>query len=67
MLHYDHQTWKDGDIPWESPKHKFIQSIDQVVLQVHMTDKNLCISTTRVPMTTEPSSMIIYLDGFQPK
>ena len=53
----------DDDIPWEAPNHKVIQSFDHVVFQVHVTNKNPYISTTRVPLAIKLGKMMIYLDG----
>ena len=67
-LHYhsahDHQTWKNSDLPWGAPNHKVIYCLVRMVLQGHVTNENHYISSTRVPMATKLSRMIIYLDGF---
>ena len=45
---YGHQACYDGDIPRQGPNHKAIQSLDHVVLQLHVTSKNHYISIARV-------------------
>ena len=43
-----------------------MQSFDHVVLQDHVTNKNHCISITRVPMATKLGRMMTSLDGLLP-
>ena len=60
---YGHQTSQDGDIPWQPPNHKVIQSFDHVVLQGHVANKKHHISITRVSMATKLGRIIASLDG----
>ena len=35
---YSHQTWRDGDLPWDASTHEVTCSFDHVVLQNHVTN-----------------------------
>ena len=63
---YGHQTSSDGDIPWQAPYNKVIQSFDHVVLQSHVTNINHLISIKRVFMATKLGGMIAFLNELLP-
>ena len=63
---YGHQTCNNGNIPWQTPNHKVIQSFDHVVLQGHVTNKSHFISITRVPMAYKLGRIMTVLDGLLP-
>ena len=63
---YNHQTWQDGNFVWWASAYKVTWPFDEVFLQDHMTNQNLYISTTTVPMATKLRTMVTYLEGSYP-
>ena len=54
---YKYQTWHSGNLPWEAPKILVI--INHVVLIAWQT-KNICITTTKIPVVTKFGKVVTY-------
>ena len=63
---YDHKTWQDGGSPWGAPTNKVTKNLGHVVLQDHVTNYYLYMSTTAVPMATKLEMMVTYLEEVLP-
>ena len=60
---YDHQTCKDGDLPWGAPSDKVTRPFGYVVMQNHMTNWNHHNSATTVSFVSKRCRIVTYVKG----
>ena len=46
---YGHKIWQEGNLPRWAPTYKVIRLFYHVIFQVYVANRNLNVSTTRVP------------------
>ena len=60
---YDHQSWYNRGLPWETLNQTALKHFDHVFLKDHVTNESHYIFTTTVSMATKIERMVTYLDG----